>query len=317
MTLLSSSFDSMSNSVSAIEYPTDLTFYLRKIVAYVTYAMISVAALVLIFVGLSRGHVEVLNLLELQRVGAIVWIGRPLLFVRSLTAVGLLSTANLALVYNGFVSYFIVTQNPWYKTLLAANEVTWMVAIVNDIAMAFTREHTIYYATINSILVWLATAILGLTTPVQHSATTNKQCSVIQMDFQVVCTSGVVAIGRLSRLALILGMVLGFNLGCFVIAKCLVRRQLPPAAKCLFLYAGTRYLFMTNRWTYKNVYYMDRASAILNGILTLRWKQAMFGLDIKLWRTFRVDLWDESDIPVDHPLSEATSFALLLCLEGD
>ncbi|KAF0713850.1 hypothetical protein As57867_004173, partial [Aphanomyces stellatus] len=206
MTLLSSSFDSMSNSVSAIEYPTDLTFYLRKIVAYVTYAMISVAALVLIFVGLSRGHVEVLNLLELQRVGAIVWIGRPLLFVRSLTAVGLLSTANLALVYNGFVSYFIVTQNPWYKTLLAANEVTWMVAIVNDIAMAFTREHTIYYATINSILVWLATAILGLTTPVQHSATTNKQCSVIQMDFQVVCTSGVVAIGRLSRLALILGM---------------------------------------------------------------------------------------------------------------
>ncbi|KAF0724821.1 hypothetical protein Ae201684P_020485 [Aphanomyces euteiches] len=127
---------------------------MRAVVLYVSAVMLAVAGVTLVYIGLFHGHVEVLNLLELNRVGAIVWIGRPLLFIRSLTALSLLSTATVQLVYNGNETSFREVKNSFVKIVLAANEVTWTVAILNDILMIWTQEYTIYYATMNSVLVW-------------------------------------------------------------------------------------------------------------------------------------------------------------------
>ncbi|KAF0698439.1 Aste57867_10943 [Aphanomyces stellatus] len=312
ISLLSKYMTNVRLPVNEIEFPTNLSYYLRKTVSYITFAVIVLASLVLVYIVLSRGYIEALNLFELQRVGAIVWIGRPLLFVRSLTAVGLLSTASLELTFDGFLSYFQVIKAPWYKTLLAANEVTWMVAIVNDIAMAFTREYTMYYATVNSVMIWLLTAMLGLQFPVSHSVTIDVQCSWVQVDYQVECTSGVISIGYISRLMLIIGLVLSSNIFCYAVTRCLVRNPKSRTLNSIFLYGGTRYLFMTNDWTYNNIYYIDRASAVLNGILTLRWRQTIIALDIKLWRVFHADILDEPDVRQNDPLAQAVAFALPL-----
>ncbi|KAF0684482.1 Aste57867_23544 [Aphanomyces stellatus] len=289
---------------NSAEEPTTVAFYLRNTVLYITGMMIAIASIVLVYVGLSRGCIEVLNLLELQRVGAMVWIGRPLLVVRSLTAVALLSTSTLQLVFDGFLSSFHVVHDPWYKTVLAANEVTWLVAIVNDIAMAWTQEYTIYYATTNSLLVWLVVVALSFASPIEHIMTIAQSCDTPHVDLQVVCSSGTLAIGFVSRVATVVGVVLGCNIMCFVVARRVLGPPAPSKINSIFINAGAKYLFVTTDWIVDDVYYMDRVSAMLNGILTVRSNQLMLGIDIKLWRAFRVDL------PPEMGASEAHAAAI-------
>ncbi|KAF0687574.1 Aste57867_20693 [Aphanomyces stellatus] len=315
LTVLTDQLSQFQGQVNVAEIPTTLAFYLRNTVYYITGAMIGIASIMLLYVLVSRGMVEVTNCLELQRVGALVWIGRPLLVVRSLTAVALLSTSTLQLVFNGSISYFDVVQDPWYKTLLAANEITWMVAIVNDIAMAVTRDYTTYYATPNSILVWLVVMTWSFASPITHSMSINKQCQLAQVDFQVMCESASITIGHLSRLTGIVAIVFGCNALCYVTTRLLVKQPPHTQVDSIFVYAGARYLFMSSNWIYTDVYYMDRMSAVLNGILTLRHENTLFGLDIKLWRTFQVEIPPAHDLPPDnHELSASAKHTLPISL---
>ncbi|KAF0687552.1 Aste57867_20671 [Aphanomyces stellatus] len=315
LTVLTDQLSPYQGQVNVAEQPTALAFYLRNTVYYITGALIGLASIMLLYIIFSRGLVEVMNLLELQRVGALVWIGRPLLVVRSLTAVALLSTSTLQLVFNGSISYFDVVQDPWYKTLLAANEITWMVAIVNDIAMAVTRDYTTYYATPNSILVWLVVMTWSFASPIRHSMSINKQCQLAQVDFQVVCESASITIGYLPRLIAIVGIVFGCNTLCYVTTRLLMKHPTPTRVDSIFVYAGARYLLMSSQWIHNDVYYMDRMSAVLNGTLTLRHGNTMFGLDIKLWRIFQVEIPQELGIPLNNTeLAVAATYALPITL---
>ncbi|KAF0692887.1 Aste57867_16089 [Aphanomyces stellatus] len=314
LTVLTEYLTPVELQVNPAEAPTVMAYYLRNTVLYITVAMIVLASVMLVYMVLSRGYIEVLNLFELQRVGAFVWCGRPLLLVRSLTAVALLSTSTLQLVFNGILSYFQVTPTPWYTTLLAANEVTWMVAIVNDIAMAVTRDYTPYYARLNSVLVWVITASLSLAKPLSHSLTIDKQCHVIQVDFHIECTTGMLTMGRVTRLAAILVVIASCNALCYVVTRAYLHQLPPTKVDSLFVYAGARYLFTTATWVYDDVYYMDRMSAVLNGILTLRWRNTIHGLDVKLWRAFHVDVPTNWDIPATQDLAASATYALPLSL---
>ncbi|KAF0684703.1 hypothetical protein As57867_023263, partial [Aphanomyces stellatus] len=314
LTVLTDHLNPIQLEVNLAQAPTMMAVYLRNTVLFITVAMIVMASVMLAYIVSSRGHFEVSNLYQLQRVGAFVWVGRPLVLVRSLTAVALLSTATMQLAFSGYISYFQVTQDIWYKPILAANEVTWMVSIVNDIAMAVTQDHTRYYAAINSILAWLVVVSLSLAMPVSHSFLIDKQCHVVDVDFQVVCDSGSLTIGQVSRLAAILGAVIGCNALCFVVTWILVRHPRPSKINSFFVYAGARYLFKSSPWIYNDVYYLDRMSAVLNGILTLRWGGTIHGLDVKLWRVFQVDQHSEADIPTDHPLAIPARYTIPLSL---
>ncbi|KAF0695643.1 Aste57867_13537 [Aphanomyces stellatus] len=311
--VLSDQMPYFQTQVSVAKVPTALAFYLRNTVYYITGAMITIASTMLLYVVMSHGVVEVLNLLELQRVGTIIWIGRPLLVVRSLTAVALLSTSTLELVFIGSISSFEVVQDPWYKTLLAANEITWMVVIVNDIAVAFTQSYTTYYATPNSILMWLVVMTWSFASPMTHSMTIAKQCQQTQVDFQPVCQSASLAIGHVPRLAAIVWVVFGCNALCYVATRLLVQPPAPSRVKSIFVYAGARYVFMSTKWIQHDVYYMDRMSAALNGILTLRYGNTMLALDIKLWRTFQVEMLQCP--PPSNNVAGGAQYALPLALE--
>ncbi|KAF0685284.1 Aste57867_22790 [Aphanomyces stellatus] len=277
------------------EFPVTLSFYMRGIVFYVTYAVITIATLALVYIFFCHGYVEVLNLFFLERVGAIVWVGRPLLFVRSLTAIGLLSTSSLALHSTGHITYFEDAHPPLLTTLLAANEVAWLVAISNDILMVFTQAFTAKYAGWDGVVACIATAIFSLMWPVVHEIEIDKQCHMAQVDFQIVCTSGVITIGYIRRLVIVVGIVLGSTVATFVVAWIWhrgrpARRRPRPLPSSIFLYSGAKYLFYKSRWRHDDVYYMDRMSAVLNGIVTLRHDSVIYGLDVKLWRTFQVQL---------------------------
>ncbi|KAF0692394.1 Aste57867_16525 [Aphanomyces stellatus] len=261
--------------------------------------MIGLSLVALTYVAVARGRVEVLNLFELNRVGAIVWVGRPLLLARALTALSLLSTSTLQLVVqsSGLASFSVPT-NAWYKTVLAANEVTWLAAVVNDVALVFTQEYSYYFITPNSVLVWLITAATSFAAPVDHDLRLAKSCVFGQVDFDVVCASATLTIGYLPRLALLCGIVVGCTVVSYMTTRLLLRRRTVTASThSVLLYAGAKYLFATAKWVNHDdgVYYIDRMSASLNGLLTLRVGHTMYAFDIKLWRVFHVEVDDADD----------------------
>ncbi|KAF0711230.1 hypothetical protein As57867_005335, partial [Aphanomyces stellatus] len=92
LTVLTDHLNPIQLEVNLAQAPTMMAVYLRNTVLFITVAMIVMASVMLAYIVSSRGHFEVSNLYQLQRVGAFVWVGRPLVLVRSLTAVALLST---------------------------------------------------------------------------------------------------------------------------------------------------------------------------------------------------------------------------------
>ncbi|KAF0693779.1 Aste57867_15278 [Aphanomyces stellatus] len=315
MVILTDFLDATAEQVSLGENCVNLSFYLRNVTLYVTSAMIVLATLVSIYVVVCRSHVEIINLFFLERVGAIVWVGRPFLFVRSLTAIGLLSTCSLQLATTSYISFFRVVDLPAHITFLAANEVTWLVAIVNDMAMLVTQEFTSTYGGWDSVCVWLATAVISLTNPVTHAVTIDKHCAVVHTDFEIECSSGIVTIGNPWRLVALVTLVVCANVACYVVTRLWFwhfhTRPKSIAVSSIFVYGGAKFLFRKAYWMHGGVYYMDRMSAVLNGILTLRWRNTIYGLDIKLWRRFYVQLPRPSgdDVAVDQKLTVLTTSA--------
>ncbi|KAF0717222.1 Aste57867_2424 [Aphanomyces stellatus] len=304
LAVLTDYLDPLTQQVNLSGNWVNVSLYLRHATLYVTYAMITLGSLVLTYIFLCYGHIEVLNLFLLERMGAIVWVGRPLLFVRSLAAIGLLATCSLQLQTTGFLSYFEVIVEPIYITLLAANEVTWLVAIVNDIGLVFTQEFTAKYAGWDSLFVWVVTALISVMVPVTHTASIQKQCSIVQIDFQIECRSGNVVIGHLSRLYTLITIVVVSNVIFYFCSREWLRWR-PSAMRpvtSIFLYGGGKFLFRKADWMHNGVYYMDRMSAVLNGILTVRVGHTIYAMDIKLWITFSVELPEsrDGDTPIER-----------------
>ncbi|KAF0692340.1 Aste57867_16578 [Aphanomyces stellatus] len=278
-----------SQGVEVHELRTTFAMYACSGVQYVTAIMLGVASLTVFYTLVSRGRLEGMNLFELNRVAGIVWVGRPLLLLRGVTALCLLSTATLELDFQHHVSYFSVPPLPWYKTILGASEATWLVYILNDLSMVWTKEFTMYYATSSCLLVWLFVAILTLVQPVAHDASVTPQCQFDQMDFQLVCHSGVIRIGQFSRLICLLAIIGITNVACCAMAYWVKRDLGPTKTHSLFLSSGAKYLFDTTNWIYNGAYYIDPASALLNGLISWHWGPSTFMMDIKLWRIFCMD----------------------------
>ncbi|KAF0688311.1 Aste57867_20061 [Aphanomyces stellatus] len=282
------------------ELPTTFALYARSGVQYITGLLLATATGISIFILSNQGCVEAANLLEINRVAGIVWVGRPLLLLRGITALCLLSTGTLELhLMNNIVSLFQVVEVPWYKTILGAGEVTWLVYILNDVLMVCTKEYTALYASSSSLLTWFLAAILTLALPVTHHATIDPSCQIDQIDLQLVCTSGVVVIGHVSRLYWLLGIVSATNVVCYAAVRVLKRRDDVATATghSLLLSAGANYLFARSDWLHHNVYYIDPASALMNGLVSFRSRQTIYVMDIKLWRAFAVPRDSNTSLP--------------------
>ncbi|EQC37265.1 hypothetical protein SDRG_05489 [Saprolegnia diclina VS20] len=125
ITVLLESESPLQQPPNAWQVLSNVALYTRAGVLYITCVLLGVAVIVTCYILTSRGAFEWLNMLELSRVGGIVWVGRPLLLLRATTALSVLSTATLQLLYeNESISAFQTEQNPWYTTILAASEVT-------------------------------------------------------------------------------------------------------------------------------------------------------------------------------------------------
>ena len=277
-----------SQPVDHSELPTVFALYARRGVQYVTLIMLSLASIVLLYTILLRADMEGRNLFKLSRVGGFVWVGRPLIGLRSVTALCLLSRGTVSLTRRGQFTTFAQVHVPWYATVLAANEVTWLLSIVNDLDLLYTRGTSATYATIEMLVVWSCAACISVLAPIRPTISVHPICTPVEFDFQMSCVSGTVHAGSWTRLLVLVGLVVGLH----VVGGTLWRRRWPPPlqyrSRSRLLAGGAKWLFHHAPWQANRVYYLDRASAALNGLLSVRAGNAFYVLDVKTWRLLRL-----------------------------
>ncbi|OQR83772.1 hypothetical protein ACHHYP_14299 [Achlya hypogyna] len=284
VTTLSASNSLLSMSLDTSLVGSNLSFLFMASVLYITYILIGVSAVATGYAISSHGRIEGLNLLELNRIVGHSWVGRPLLILRSVTALWLLNTAPLALTQIGLGTQLTAPPVAWYKTALAASELTWTVYILNDVLSCITKQHTSSYAMASTLCTWLATAVWTFAAPHKCRVAVERACTYIDMDSGLTCSSGVVEVGSICGVLGDIGIVIGCVIICaYVDVRC--RSGLPPMTlSTLLLNASSYYMLDFTHWHRDDEHYMDQASGALAGLLSLHWRGTLYILDVKSWR---------------------------------
>ncbi|KDO34471.1 hypothetical protein SPRG_00535 [Saprolegnia parasitica CBS 223.65] len=309
LSVLSTAVTTTSLAPNALEIPKNLVLFLRNVVLYVTSVLVAVSILVVFHMLGSRGQISGSHLFGLNRVAGIIWVGRPLLLLRSLTAMAVLSTARVDLVQTGIVTLFQTTVSSAVLTVLSAGEVTWFIYVLNDILMVYTQQYARLYMTKATYLLWLISAIWSFVSPVTHSATVARTCAAIDLNLQLVCQSGVLRIGDRTRFVELLLLCVGCLLLCYGIERWRVPNLLNNSPLSHHLSCEAKYLFNLEKWRFQGVYYLDKASAAMNGMLILSIGDTFHVLDIKTWRRFQLRVpvahYNEMDASTRHRLRHA------------
>ncbi|KAF0713822.1 Aste57867_4196 [Aphanomyces stellatus] len=245
----------------------------------------------LVYSACLRGHIEGLNMVEINRVGGIVWVGRPLLFLRSLVAILFLSTTDVQLSISGIFTRMGVPQATGIQrltTVLAGSETCWLVIVLTDLGLVVTKDHTSDYSLKASILAMVTSIVLSVTTPVEATFSLARTCDAVQVDHQIACHAGVVQIGSNRRFAELVVIVGSSVVLCFAWERWRnPTLTLPRHKLSLLLPASAHYLYHKEPWIQDHTLYLDKASAFLCGLITVSFRQSVYVLDTKTWRTHR------------------------------
>ncbi|KAH9121531.1 hypothetical protein LEN26_010620 [Aphanomyces euteiches] len=299
--IMTTHYDDITTLVNPLEIPVNVAYYIRYVCLYVTGIIMCVAALASIYLFINKGYVEGWNLFEINRVVGIVWIGRTFLFIRSMAAICLLSTQVLLLENTNNVWHLVDSTQLLnessgdralriFKTFLAAGEVSWLGYVLNDILVVFTAQYTTAYVIKCTTIVWGAAALLSMLSPPNHKATVQRECKFAHVDFQLVCTSGTIAIGSFGRLMSLVAICIGSIFVCYIYER-IRRPTLPPSHQTsFFLSASAKYMFQRDYWMHDEDYCIDPSSAAINGILSVRFSNTIFLFDLKIWRLFVLEV---------------------------
>ncbi|EQC34886.1 hypothetical protein SDRG_07686 [Saprolegnia diclina VS20] len=268
--------------------PTYLSLMFRDSLVGITVAMIAVALFIVLYAIRCQGRIEGLNLLEVNRIVGIVWIGRPFLLLRGITAIMLLNTSPLYLEQAGGIARMATPPLPWYSTIVAASEATWLVYVLNDLFSCVTRQYTTVYAYKSTLLTWAAVATYTFLQPHIHIAEMARHCIAVDMDVALRCTSGYIEIGNGARFWKVIAICCSSILLCYGADRLSQPRLADVTVPSLLLSAQSVYLFTFDRWIHDGDYYLDRTSAVMAGLVSVDWRGALFILDIKAWRVHTV-----------------------------
>ncbi|OQR82110.1 hypothetical protein THRCLA_11119 [Thraustotheca clavata] len=216
--VISSNISSNTFAIDAMEVPRNLSAYCRALCQYLSFILALLTIASILYSYLNRFTLEGLNLFKINRVGGLVWIERSLLLVQSLTALAILSTCTLELQVIGNVTVLAKTQSdkPQWKInlikLLPAGEVSWLLYIIQDLAMVFTQETTGSYSPISCIVMWFISMCLSVFIPVTHQAMIDRKCTIDAMDYQLVYSTGTLVIGSLNRFLLLTFTSIGISI---------------------------------------------------------------------------------------------------------
>ncbi|RHY27343.1 hypothetical protein DYB32_006849 [Aphanomyces invadans] len=312
MHVLSGMSPTMLYEVDAHEIPQNVAFYFRCAIQYFTIVLLMVAVVVCLTIVANRGYIEGLNTIQFNRVAGQVWIGRALLLLRGLTAICILSTARLHLDNFGGFTQFVSVAPDTIATMLSSGEMGWIVYILNDLFSVATTDLTSQYSWKASVTIWVVAGLWSVVAPVQHVVRIDRDCVTDAVDFALTCRSGVFEIGSVARFG---GLMMLACICCvvffFVDLLVLSRRRVQcPIHTSLLLHSVAQYQFDQTHWIYRGVYYLDRASAVMNGILSYRAASGtLVVVDIKTWQLLLIP---RRELSPSESLPRALEFAIPL-----
>ncbi|KAF0715651.1 Aste57867_3278 [Aphanomyces stellatus] len=295
MTTISGEIAYGSTTPKASEIPSNVAYYCQLCMQYTTSMVFLVTFFTLVYIVHCRGLIEGFNMFKINRMGGIVWVGRPLLTLRSVVAISFLATANVQLVVQIALTKLTTpaqqTMMQRISTLLAGSEASWLVIVLTDTAMLVTTHHTNAYSN-KAMGLAIATAIcISTTWPVQPSFTIRRTCSSVQLDFQLTCQAGVVEIGSHRRVIELMAVTAAIVVLCFAWEKWRHPSfRLPQHRLSLLLPAGAHFLYAKKAWIFNEVLYVDQASAFLCGLVTVTYHKSVYILDVKTWRTHSIPI---------------------------
>ncbi|KAF0682435.1 Aste57867_25448 [Aphanomyces stellatus] len=124
---------------------SNVSYYCQLCVQYMTAMVFLVTFFALMYAIACSFHVDGLNMLEINRVGGVVWVGRPLLFLRSVVAILFLATTNVGLVLAGVFTHMTTPTLSGIhslSTVLAGPKSCWLVIVLTDLFMVVTKDPT-------------------------------------------------------------------------------------------------------------------------------------------------------------------------------
>ncbi|KAF0709153.1 hypothetical protein As57867_006060, partial [Aphanomyces stellatus] len=149
------------------------------------------------------------NLFWFNRIMGCIWLGRPLLLVRGITALLILSTTQLALVEpTPSQTRFACVSRSWLGSMVLAGEATWVLYVGHDFLAIAADRRTKLYGPLSCLVAWIALVVTDVVWPVQPAAFLSRQCTAQDMNQSVQCSSGVLGIGHFGRCCVLL-MLMG------------------------------------------------------------------------------------------------------------
>ncbi|EQC35330.1 hypothetical protein SDRG_07042 [Saprolegnia diclina VS20] len=279
--------------------PQSFSFLCLLCVQYVTCTLIGVSVLVALSTLYHRGYIESFNLLCINRVVGLVWVGRPIILLRSLTAIWLLNTSPLPLLHQNGVTFVKAPPLDSYKALLATSELTWFVYVLNDVGSALTRQYTYSYGSVSANWTWVLASLWTLLSPQPYDASMQRKCAALNMDFALYCDSGTIVLGDQRRCLECMGLALVACVVCYLYARRSSPNLTPIFTPPLLLNAQGYHMLTFKHWVANGVYYIDTTSAIMAGVLSWKGQGHIYLLDIKTWR------FVSTALPTPRPQSRA------------
>ncbi|KAF0686972.1 Aste57867_21264 [Aphanomyces stellatus] len=294
LTVISSMSNYVTSTPNPLEIPHNVSYYCQLCIQYTTTMVFLVTFFALVYAVGSQGYVEGLNMLEVSRVGGIVWVGRPFLFLRSLVAILILATSKVELQLSNSFTHTVTPSASGVQSLsilLAGSETCWLVIVLTDLFLAVTKDLTNKYSLKSSVVATILAIILSLVSPITPGFTVDRTCNIVQIDFQLTCHAGVIRIGSIERT---LQLVVMTSAVVFLSFSWEYWRhptfKLPSHRVSLLLPAGAHYLYNKEPWIFNDILYLDKASAFMGGLISCKFNQAVYVLDIKTWRAHTFDI---------------------------
>ncbi|EQC29836.1 hypothetical protein SDRG_12383 [Saprolegnia diclina VS20] len=222
--------------------------------------------------------------LRWHRVAGTTWVGRPLLVVRALAATACLSTAPVGLKpVVGGGSTFVSTPRTLLESMVLAGESLWLVYVLNELVLFWTSRRTRQLAPIVATLVFGVSVLLDAIWPPTVSASIHRNCRALHVDHDLLCSSGVVTIGYIDRLAVYLGVQCLGGLVCTVLCLLWPSPSASVVAPSLLL-PGYATVYFCDSSSNSYEWRMDRVRAALSGLVLFTYKGTLHVFDYTLWR---------------------------------
>ncbi|KAF0700933.1 hypothetical protein As57867_008511, partial [Aphanomyces stellatus] len=251
---------------------------------YVTLTLGLVACLVFVFVISESLAIAGRNLFVFNRVAGFIWIGRPLLLLRGLTASLLLSTCQVQLITErGGYSKFKLQPRSIFATMVVVGESTWLTYVFTDVLLLWTGPAKYIAPLAASGLAWGIVLVVDTASPIAFTATLNRQCNAQDTNAVLVCHSGVVQVGQWDRLVWLVLVHSICTLLVFLFGVGLSRRRTVAHQTSLMLHRSAQAFLQSQRPNDRDAWHLDSVACALCGLIPWTCRGQSYTFDIKLW----------------------------------